>query len=173
MSQQASAITDPSTEIEWVWQSNPDPWSKTQKPEWSHYSDVENLIIEEAFSTNHAHAMMDGYCIDFKHRVQISDSDKNKQRPVKRIVRKREDKHLREERFMPDPVAPKRSFGGQYGWVSPFIIEVRKSLNLEVKQLPSKDESIIAMVLEKAALGIIEEGKLIGNVVRPRKWRRN
>ena len=161
MSQQASAITDPSTEIEWVWQSNPNPWLETETPEWSHYSDVENLIIEEAFSANQAQAIMDGYCIDFKHRVQISDSDKNKQRPIKRIVCKREDKPLREERFMPDPIAPKRPFGGQYGWVSPFIIEVRKSLNLKVKQLPSKDESIVAMVLEKAALGIVEEGKLI------------
>ena len=99
MSAQASGIPDQEIDIEWMWQSNPDPWSKTQKPEWSHYSDVENVIIEKAFSTKKSHVVMDGYCIDFKHLVQISDSDKNTQRPVKRVVRNKEEKQLREERF--------------------------------------------------------------------------
>jgi hypothetical protein len=162
MSSQAPGVADQSTDIEWMWQSNPDPWSKTQKPEWSHYSDVENVIIEKAFSTKKSHAIMDGYCIDFKHRVQISDSDKEKQRPVRRAVCNKEETHLRQERFMPDPIAPRRPFGGQYGWISPFIIEVRSSLNLERKQLPSTNKNIVPMIVEKAALGIIEEGKLIG-----------
>jgi hypothetical protein len=75
---------------------------------------------------------------------------------------KREGARLREERFMPDPIAPKPSFGGQYGWVSPFIIEARKSLNLRADELPSKNENIVPIVVKKAARGIIEEGKLIG-----------
>jgi hypothetical protein len=162
MGAHTSANTDPSTDVEWMWQSNLDPWLKTQMPEWNHYSDVENIIIEKAFSTDETHVIIDGYCIDFEHHVQISDNDRNKQRPVKRLVCKREDKHLREARFMPDPIAPKQPFGGQYGWISPFIIEVRKSLNLRVDQLPSKDETIVPMILERAVLGILEEGKIIG-----------
>ena len=35
--------------VEWMWQSNPNPYSKSEKAIWSHYSDLENLIIEEAF----------------------------------------------------------------------------------------------------------------------------
>ena len=158
----ASATTDDSTRVEWMWQSNPDPCSKTQKREWTRYSDVENLIIEKAYSSNQTHAIIDDCSIDFKHHVQISDNEIDQQTPVKRRVCKREDKRLREERFMPDPIAPKRPFGGQYGWVSPFIAEVRKNLNLEEKQLPSNDEKIVPKILKKAALGIIKEGKLIG-----------
>ncbi|CAF1445002.1 unnamed protein product, partial [Rotaria sp. Silwood1] len=112
MSAQASATTDPSTRVEWMWQSNPKPWSTTEKPEWSHYSDVEDLIIEEAFLNNQTHAILDGHCIDVKHLVQISDNDKNKQRPVKRLVCKKEETRLRQDRFLPDPIAPKRPFGG-------------------------------------------------------------
>ncbi|CAF1686924.1 unnamed protein product, partial [Adineta ricciae] len=85
MAECSPATSSESTHVKWMWQSNSDPWSKTQKPKWSDYSDVENLIIEKAFSVNKSHAIMDGYCIDFKHRVQISDSDKNKQRPVRRL----------------------------------------------------------------------------------------
>lgn len=162
MSEEVLTTAGSSTCVEWMWQSNPNPWSKTEKPEWRHYSDVENLIIEEAYTNGQTSAIVDGYCIDFKHRVQIADNNNNKQRPVQPVVCKREDKHLREERFMPDPIAPKRPFGGEYGWVSPFIIEVRKTLNLESKQLPSQDKTIIPMFVDKAARGIIEEGKLIG-----------
>jgi hypothetical protein len=39
---------------------------------------------------------------------------------------------------------------------------VTKYLNLEEKELTSSNETIIVMVVEKAALGIIEEGKKIG-----------
>ncbi|CAF1485783.1 unnamed protein product [Adineta steineri] len=151
--EQTSVPTTSSIRIEWIWQSNPDPSSKSQPDEWSYYSDVENLIIEEAFLAKQTHVMLDDCCIDFEHGVRISNYDANKQKPLKRVVCKREDKHLREEHFMPDPIAPKRPFGGEYGWVSPFILEVRKDLNLESTQrLPSRDETIIPMIVEKAAL---------------------
>ena len=63
---------------------------------------------------------------------------------------------------MIDPIGSKRPFGGQYGWVSPFIIEVRRHLGLTRHQLPSKDEQLIPILVEKAAQGITEEGKQIG-----------
>ncbi|CAF1255524.1 unnamed protein product [Adineta steineri] len=148
--------------IEWKWQSNPNPWSKTEPPTWSQYSDVENLIIERAFLNKQPRAILDDYYIDFKHYLQILNSDNNKQRSVKRIERNREDKHLREERFVDLPVASDRSFGGQYGWISPFIVEVRRYLGLKLDELPSKKPGMIPMLVEKAAQGIIEEGKHIG-----------
>ena len=166
MGQTGSASSNTLRHIEWMWKSNPDPFDKTQPEEWSHYSDVENLIMEEAFSIKQHKVLIDDYCIDFDRNVQISKRDPSKQRPVKRMVRNREDKHLREERFVDTPIYGKRPFGGEYGWVSPFIVEVRRHLRLQPEQLPSKDRSIIPMLVEKAALGIIEEGNQIG---RPRE----
>ena len=162
MTEAASTTPDCSKQTEWMWKSNPNPWSKSEPAVWSHYSDVENLIIEEAFSNKLSDAMLDDYYIDFKHKVQISSDDDNKQRPVQRVQCNREEKHLREDRFTTDPISPKRPFGGEYGWVSPFIIEVRRYLGLRRNQLPSKDEDIVPMIVEKAASGIIEEGKQIG-----------
>jgi hypothetical protein len=152
----------PLKHIEWMWQSNTNPWSNSEPAEWSHYSDVENLIIEEAFSNNQPKAMFDRYYIDFEHKIQILNDDHHKQRPVKRVECNKEDKHLREERFMVAPMTSKRSTGGEYGWVSPFIIEVRRDLGLKKDQLASKDKDLIPMLVEKAALGIIEEGTQIG-----------
>ncbi|CAF5103233.1 unnamed protein product, partial [Rotaria sp. Silwood1] len=76
--------------VEWMWQSNPNPWSKSEPAEWRHYSDVENLIMERAYSNGEAKAVLDDYYIDFKKNRQISNIDNNKQRPVKREERKRE-----------------------------------------------------------------------------------
>jgi hypothetical protein len=120
------------------------------------------MIIEEAFTTGETHAMLDDYHIDFKHNRQISNNDTNKQRPVKRMVNDKNDTRWREERFLPNPVAPDRPYGDQYGFIPPFIKEVVKHLNLTKKQLPSKNETVVPMILEKAALGIIEEGKEVG-----------
>ncbi|CAF4274058.1 unnamed protein product, partial [Rotaria sordida] len=145
-----------------MWQSNPNPFSKCERATWSHYSDLENLIIEKAFQDKQPRAQLDDYFIDFKSNLQISNTDDHKRRPIKRVVRKREDKHLREARFMDLPVSSGRSFGGEYGWVSPFVIEVRRDLKLEPDDLPSKKPSMIPMLVEKAARGIIEEGKHIG-----------
>ncbi|CAF0982517.1 unnamed protein product [Rotaria sordida] len=148
--------------VEWMWQSNPNPFSKSEPATWSHYSGLENLIIEEAFQDKQPQAQLDDYFIDFKSNLQISNTDDHKQRPIKRVVRKREDKHLREARFMDLPVSSGRSFGGEYGWISPFVIEVRRDLKLELGDLPSKKPSMIPVLVEKAARGIIEEGKHIG-----------
>ncbi|CAF1497121.1 unnamed protein product, partial [Rotaria sordida] len=116
----------------------------------------------EAFQDKQPRAQLDDYFIDFKSNLQISNTDDHKQRPIKREVRKREDKHLREARFMDLPVSYGRSFGGEYGWISPFVIEVRRDLKLEPDDLPSKKPSMIPILVEKAVRGIIEEGQSIG-----------
>ncbi|CAF0942275.1 unnamed protein product [Rotaria sordida] len=159
-----AAFTRPNSleHIEWMWQSNANPWSESEPVEWSHYSDVENLIIEEAFSQKQPQVILDDYYIDFQENLQISNLGDPKQRPIKRVVREREDKNLRKERFMDDPTPLTRPFGGQYGWISPFVIEARRDLGLQPDELPSKKKSIIPMLVEKAACGIIEEGKHIG-----------
>ena len=75
------------------------------------------------------------------------------------MVRKREDKHLREERFVDLPVDTSgRSFGGEYGWVAPFIIQIRLASNLKPDELPSKKSELIPILVEKVAEGIIKEG---------------
>ncbi|CAM4834330.1 unnamed protein product [Rotaria magnacalcarata] len=157
MGQAAVSASHTLKNIEWMWQSNPNPFSESEPVKWSHYSDLETLIIEGAYSTKQPQAILDDYYIDFKQNLQISNIDSNKQRPIKRVQRKRDDKHLREERFMDLPVGTGRSFSGQYGWVSPFIIEVRRHLGLQPDQLPSKDPQLIPMLVEKAAQGIITE----------------
>ena len=162
MAEASSPVSTTLKYIEWMWQSNSNPWSKSQPEKWSHYSDLQNLIIEEAFTKKQSKAILDGYHIDFKQKVQIFDDDDSKQRPIKRVVRKREDKHLCETRFVDAPLPSGRSFGGQYGWISPFIVEVRRDLGLRKDQLPSKNKDLVPMLVEKAALGIIEEGKQIG-----------
>ncbi|CAF5050554.1 unnamed protein product, partial [Rotaria magnacalcarata] len=157
MGQAAVTASHTLKNIEWMWQSNPNPWSESEPVEWSHYSDLETLIIEGAYSAKQPRAILDDYYIDFEQKRQISNIDSNKQRPIKRVQRKRDDKHLREERFMDLPVGTGRSFSGEYGWISPFIIEVRRDLGLHPDQLPSKDPQLIPMLVEKAAQGIITE----------------
>ncbi|CAF1456043.1 unnamed protein product [Rotaria sordida] len=155
--------------IEWMYKSNSDPWSKSQPEQWTYYSDVENVIIEEAYSKNESHVMMDNYYIDFKRKIQISKDNEQNQRPIKRVVRKKDETRVREERFIFDPIAPKRPYGHEYGWVSPFILEVRKYLKPTPEQLPSKDDSLVPMIVEKAAVGITEEGKIIGRLCEAQK----
>ncbi|CAF1379263.1 unnamed protein product [Rotaria sordida] len=147
--------------VEWMWKSNSNPFSESEPATWNHYSDLENLIIERALKTEQPRAVLDGYYIDFEKKLQISNIDDYKQRPIKRVERNREDKHLREARFMDLPVSLGRSFGGEYGWVSPFVIEVRRDLKLEPDDLPSKKPSLIPILVEKAVQGIIEEGESI------------
>ncbi|CAF0992898.1 unnamed protein product [Adineta steineri] len=76
------------------------------------------------------------------------------------------------------PVALDRSFGGQYGWISPFIVEVRRYLGLQPDELPSKKPNMISDLVEIAAQGIIEEGthirkqreaEKLANILREKK----
>jgi len=148
--------------VQWMWNSNADPFSKSQPATWKPYSDVENIIIEEAFQAGQKHAILDDYSIDFKHKIQILNSNSNKQCPVKRMMCNADDNPVREERFTFTPISPKRPFGGLYGWFSPFVREAAKHLNITKAQLPSKYKRVIPMIVEKATVGIIEEGKKIG-----------
>jgi hypothetical protein len=161
----AVASGDKVVKYEWMWKYNLGPPLKDPKHEWRYYSDVENSIIEKAYSSEKLRAVLDAYSIDFERGIQISNDSSNKQRPVKRVPIKREETRLREARFMFHSTELEPTLSGQYGWVPPFIIAARMSLNLSVAQLPSNDKSIVAMIVEKAALGIIAEGKSVGKIV--------
>jgi hypothetical protein len=67
------------------------------------------------------------------NRFRIADNNLNKPRPIKRVVGGRNETRLREASFIHHPITQGSLYGGQYGWVSPFIIEVRKCLNLQVE----------------------------------------
>lgn len=162
MATSKSASNKVSTFVEWMWNSNADQISKSASDEWHHYSDIENMMIEKAFTAGETHVMLDDYHIDVKNNLQISNNDTSKQLPVKRTVCEKNNTRLREDRFLSNPIAPDRPFGEQYGFISPFIKEVVKRLNLTEDQLPSKNKIVVPMILEKAALGIIEEGKKLG-----------
>ncbi|CAF0989633.1 unnamed protein product [Adineta ricciae] len=151
-----------STRVKWMWNSSANPSSKSTPVSWRYYSDVENEMIEEAFAAGETYALLDDYHVDFKHNLQISNNDQNKQRPVKRKVYCKDERILREDRFLPNPIAPDIPFGGSYGFISPFIKETAKHLNITSDELPTKNESVVPVIVEKAALGIVEEGIKLG-----------
>lgn len=152
---------DPS-KIGWVWNGSENPFDKSKPPIWKNYSDVENLIIEEAFETNQAVVLLDYYRIDLKKKLQISISDPNKQRQIQRIQRERNSNHLREDRFTFTPLNPKQPFGGLYGWISPFIKQIIAELHIQRDKLPSKDQKTMSVVINRAAEGIIQEANELG-----------
>ncbi|CAF5154133.1 unnamed protein product, partial [Rotaria sp. Silwood1] len=106
--------------------------------------------------------LLDDYYVDFQNYLQVFNTDNQKQRLVKRVESKREYRPLTEARLTDLPTTSTRSFGGQYGWISPFVVEVRRDLDLKHDELPSRDSNMIPMLVEKAACGIIEEGKYLG-----------
>lgn len=169
MAERFTSIGNKQEHIEWMYKSNSDPWSNSQPEEWSNYSDVENLIIEDAYCRNESHVSIDDHYIDFQRQIQISKKNEDKQRPIKRMGRENDDTRVRQERFIFDPIAPKRPYGHEYGWVSPFILETRSYLKLSLDQLPSKDASLVPMMVGKAASGIIEEGKILGRCCEAKK----
>ncbi|CAF1307843.1 unnamed protein product [Didymodactylos carnosus] len=90
---------------QWYWKSNSDSWSTNGNEEWTKYADIESAIIEEAFNRQNKTklAELDNYSINLTHCIQISKSNPNEQRHIKRALTSRnESQALREERlFLP------------------------------------------------------------------------
>jgi len=78
MGNAATASSDSFTRVEWMWNSSADPFSKSKPPEWLIYSDVENMIIEEASIAGKTHAMLDDYHIDFTAVNTVKSRSTNK-----------------------------------------------------------------------------------------------
>ncbi|CAF4316718.1 unnamed protein product, partial [Didymodactylos carnosus] len=73
---------------QWYWKSNSEPRSTNGKEEWTKYSDIESAIMEEALNRKNATKLveLDNYSINLNDSIQISKSDPNKQRPIKRVL---------------------------------------------------------------------------------------
>jgi hypothetical protein len=154
--------SDSSTCMQWMHQSNSNLGSKSKAAGWNKYSDVENIIIEEGYMANNTEVILDGYRVDLKRNLHMSNNDTVKKRPVKRVVLSRYNICLREERYKTNPICPKHYFGDGHIRISIFILEIKKYLTLEDTDLSLCDETIVFMVVEKAAIGIMEEGKEAG-----------
>lgn len=144
--------------IEWMWKSNINDLSQSKQEEWHCYSDIETAIIEEAFQEKLSDVVLDDYHIDLKHFLQVSNTDENNRRPVKRTHHaQQEEERLREARFMSNPVLPSAPFRNpQLG----FLYATRKHFNIHHD--PDDDPDTRRMLIESAAEGFIIEGKNLG-----------
>ena len=140
-----------------MWKSNEDPFDLSQEAQWTSYSDVQDRIIEDAYREKMSHAVLDDYHIDFEHLIQISDHDKEDQRPiVQNILNADEMKRLRQQRFIDDElIVPSKPYSRSHLY-SPFISERRK----DFAELEKAER--LAVIVEEAANGLITEGKLLG-----------
>ncbi|CAM4853695.1 unnamed protein product [Rotaria socialis] len=145
--------------IQWMWRSNTDPWVSKQTIQWTSYSDVETAIIEQARQRKAPEALLDNYHINFQHLVQISNNNCRKQRPVKRVVYGRENAPLRTDRFMPNPTSPSRSFVGWGDIQNDFLNAVTSHFKIRYQL---RNAAARRLWVEKAAEGLIVEGKIIG-----------
>ncbi|CAF4244373.1 unnamed protein product [Didymodactylos carnosus] len=139
---------------QWYWKSNSDPWSTNGNEEWTKYSDIESAIIEEAFNQKNKTklAELDNYSINLNDSIQISKSDPNKQRQIKRVLTSRnESQDLREERFFLTPELSK-TFNDDWG---------EETYNF-LSQWTKHKELSNPEIVEQAANGIIIEGKKLG-----------
>ncbi|CAF1213439.1 unnamed protein product [Adineta steineri] len=146
--------------IEWLWKCNDDLLLNENLSEWNRYSDIENVIIEEAYTTlKKSNVMLDDYHIDFEQGIQIANDDINKQHLIKREEINKEDKRLRATRFMSDPIAPTSSFHDLIGYKKIFIDEFIDLFNLKsVVDWEYRKHELV----EKAMAGILYEGQLAG-----------
>ncbi|CAM4753623.1 unnamed protein product [Rotaria magnacalcarata] len=144
----------------WYWKTNLNPWSTEEIVKWDTYSDIENEIIEDAYTKKLQTVEIDDYIIDLKQNIQISKIDKTKQRPIKRVVRgNREPELLRRDRFflptqstnIPSFRPPNICKGQGSEFIDRWKMDVRSAVYDDIPQ-----------VLELAATGIAEEGAKLG-----------
>jgi hypothetical protein len=121
---------------------------------WIPFGDIDNEIIEEAFSKNRKKIQLDNYLIDLDRLIQIDKQDSSIERPIKRCIRQLHETPLRSERFY-SPEKLVKSFTNNDTNDHRFINEYHKRYSTK-----SIDE-----MLEKAAEGIIKEGILLGQQI--------
>ena len=85
----------------WYWQSNTDPESQFEIPQWEKYSELDNAKIEDALRKRQTQADLGNCIVIFKDMVQTSKEDFTKRRQVKRIVLSEGDRTTRFTRSIP------------------------------------------------------------------------
>ena len=162
MANSNASLNGSSSQAEWMWNASADPFSDKVPPQWRSYSRTDSAIIEQAFAAGKTSTMLDDYHIDLEKSLQISKHDHNKQRPIKRVSCEKHQESSKGDRFSMDLISPpSTAYNGQYGWVPIFIKAAAKDLKLSRQQLPSKDKTSISKIVDRPALGIIEESKML------------
>ncbi|CAF3371594.1 unnamed protein product [Rotaria sp. Silwood2] len=143
---------------EWQWRSNTNPLT------WKCYTHVETRKIEEAYQKHEEKVLLDVYHIDLLRMIQISNTNLQKQRPIRRVIIDGtiDGKKLREERFFADPLLPTRPFV-DYREANLKSLFIEASLNyfdILLDQVISSEKRKI--LVEKAADGLIIEGAFVG-----------
>ncbi|CAF1035218.1 unnamed protein product [Didymodactylos carnosus] len=144
----------------WYWKSNPDPWSETQYAQWTTFFGIENEIIERAYLNKIGHASLENYIIDFTDMVQVHRKEKHKKRPVKRDI-------LSTVNSDDCVLGPGLLSPGEPGEVCRVVWEWAKQENDSCHIL--KEENA-AEIIDKAADGILVEGKLLKREAEGRQF---
>ncbi|CAF1212676.1 unnamed protein product, partial [Rotaria sp. Silwood1] len=147
-----------SEQIQWMWKANENVFDLTQEAEWTMYTDVENQIIEQAYQKRMPEALLDQYHVNFEHLMQISNKDERQQRPVKRVAVDTSQQMLRKERFLAKPLTPSKPFSDSDQL--DFLLATQKHFNISSDWDENEEE--VRMLVDKAAEGILIEGKLLG-----------
>jgi len=144
---------------------------KINEGEWSHYSDIDNEIIEDAFSSDKAEVILNhNHVLDLKALQQISRTNPNEE--AVQIKRETDfviqEEYIREERFHLPIAAVKAATisADSLEMHPPMIIEWAKRNNLKVDLYssiinPSYFENgleYIQKIIKMAAEGILQKG---------------
>ena len=140
--------------VEQTLRSSRNPRSRSEKITSSYCSDRENVAIEKACQGNritHRVQLNDRHN-DFETKVPVSNTDNSNQ-----ILISPKERGIHSGDFL----FSLRPFTDEYGWIPPFLMETTRHLKLKLHQVPSKNPQLIPELVEKAADGIVEEGKYL------------
>ncbi|UJR34494.1 hypothetical protein I4U23_021902 [Adineta vaga] len=79
------AHKDHSVNVQWMWQSNPNPFLPSEREEWSNYSKESSKIIEKAYTNREYYVSLSGYIVDLRESIQINKNNPTRRRPIKRV----------------------------------------------------------------------------------------
>ncbi|CAF1235756.1 unnamed protein product [Didymodactylos carnosus] len=138
-------------QAQWYWKSNSDPWSTNGNEEWTKYADIESAIIEEAFNQKNKIklAELDNYSINLNECIQISKSDPNKQRQIKRVLTNRNESQDAPSRSLWDQTFPvdKKSFSPGPGPSPVKRTHFWTGMGLGVSRRPLAPSSLIQLLV--------------------------
>ncbi|CAF1363794.1 unnamed protein product [Didymodactylos carnosus] len=165
--------------FQWYWNSSSNPWSSSSSVEpdnWQKYSDIENEVIEDAFNEKKEEVELDvNYVVSLEHQVQYHNTDKTRQRPIKRVQLKtdRSNVHLRDDRFAVPVTLATMTTATTSKTKEEKVLEdlrTRGDLLRAYDKLVLREKNInFADILEDAAGGILVEGAKIGKE-REAQW---
>jgi hypothetical protein len=73
-----------STNPQWFFNANSNPFDPKQAPTWTPYSAEDNKKIEESFKSQSHKVELQNHVIHFHERMQVHKHDFQRQRPIKR-----------------------------------------------------------------------------------------